>query len=78
MMKPGTEFEPAYKLMAEYRRQEGYCANIGTSYDSEYWRIKLAGMQCALKALTGEWPIALADAESVTVCHGEYEQIFTF
>lgn len=78
MMKPGIELEPAYKLLAEYRQYEYRSKKLGMEYDVEYWNIKQCGIQNALNALTGEWPIALADDRGVIVCHGTYEQTFDF
>lgn len=78
MMKPGIELEPAYKLLAEYRQCEYRSEKLGMEDDVEYWYIKQCGIQNALNALTGEWPIALADDREVTVCHGSYEQTFDF
>ena len=78
MMKPGIELEPAYKVMAEYKRYEDNCERLGKSGVAEYWIVKKCSIQNALNALTGEWPIALADDRGVTVCHGTYEQTFDF
>lgn len=78
MMKPGIELEPAYKLMAEYKCHEDYCERFGMPYDAQYWNVKKCGIQNALNALTGEWPIVLADGRGVTVYHGTYEQTFDF
>lgn len=78
MAKPGIEFEPAYRVLAEYRRYEYRSENLGMADDVEYWRVKQCGVQNALNALTGEWPIALADGRNVTVCHGTYVQAFGF
>lgn len=54
-----NNFEPAYKLMADYKAHEDACERLNMSYDAEYWHIKLSGLQNTLKALTGEWPGAL-------------------
>ena len=54
MMKSGTSFEPAHRLMAEYKTDEDECERLGTAYEACYWHIKLAGVQSALRALTDE------------------------
>lgn len=77
MMNPGTDFEPAYSLVADYKAREDACERLGMSYDAEYWHIKLAGVQNTLKALTGEWPGALHHDDAIKIVHGEYEQTFT-
>ena len=76
-MKLGTELEPAYKLMADYKVHEDACERLNMAYDSEYWHVKMAGVQNALKALTGEWPGALHHGDGIKIVHGDYEQIFT-
>ena len=75
-MKPGIELEPAYKLLAEYRQYEYRSENLGMADDVEYWYVKQCGVQNALNALTGEWPIALVEDCGVTVFHGTYEHTF--
>lgn len=75
-MKPGTNFEPAYKLMAEYKIHEDECERLNMTYDAEYWRIKLSVVQNTLKALTGEWPGALHHDDGIMIVHGTYEQTF--
>lgn len=76
MLKPGTAFESAYKLMAEYKAHEDDCECLNMSYDAEYWHIKLTGVQNTLKALTGEWPGALHHNDGVMIAHGTYNQTF--
>lgn len=78
MMKPGTSFEAAYRVLAEYRQYAYRSENLGRADDAEYWCVKQCGVQNALNALTGEWPIVLADDCGVTVRHGDYEQTFDF
>lgn len=46
------------------------------SRDADYWRIKLAGVQNTLKALTGEWPSAKHKDDGIMIVHGTYEQTF--
>lgn len=50
MMRPGTAFEPAYKLMADYKAHEDDCERLNMSYDAEYRHVKLVGVQNTLKA----------------------------
>lgn len=78
MMKPGKSFEPAYRVLAEYRQQEHRSENLGMADAVDYWYVKQCGVQNALNVLTGEWPIALIDDCDVTVYHGTYEQTFSF
>lgn len=77
-MKPGTTFEPAYKLMAEYKAREDAFDRLNMSYDAEFWSIKLSGVQNTLKALTGEWPGALHNDDGIMIVHGTYDQTFNF
>lgn len=78
MMKPGTAFEPAYKLMADYKAHEDNCERLNMHYVAEYWHVKLAGVQNTLKALTGEWPGALHLDDGIVIAHGTYDQMFKF
>ena len=76
MMKPGTAFEPAYRLMAECCRTERRCKNLDVEDVAEYWHIRQCGIQNTLLVLTGYWPIALVDDRTIIVCHGTYKQTF--
>lgn len=78
MMRPGTAFEPAYKLMADYKAHEDDCERLNMPYDAEYWHVKLAGVQNTLKALTGEWAGAVHRDDGIVIVHGTYEQTFKF
>nr|DAL01281.1 MAG TPA: hypothetical protein [Caudoviricetes sp.] len=77
MMKSGTSFEPAYRLMAECKTREDECERLGMTYQAGYWHVKLVGVQSALKALTDEWPNVLHHDASIMIEHGTYKQMFT-
>jgi hypothetical protein len=62
--------------MAEYKHHEHACERLNMSYDAEYWRIKLAGVQNTLKALTGEWPGALHHDDGIMIVHGAHRRTF--
>ena len=76
MVKPGIELEPAYKVMATCCKELEKCVECDYQDGVNYWKAKLNGIQTALEALTGGWPIAVSTCKGITVCHGRYEQTF--